>query len=135
MRLLGEEIRAEDIVSLCPKRLSVLIRSKKMIHQEVAHFRMKDVIAVKCKDELEFNEIKFEFVAHIKKRPRPEDRVASFEYENEDGTPDLEKMERLIEMRKTRPEKQKEFDDEMELMQLFKKHKMPYYGPLMEGIG
>ena len=133
--LRGEEIRAQDIVSLNPKRLSVLVRSRRMLHQEIAYFRVGDLIAVECKDDVEFNEIKFEFIVHIKKRPNPDDRVASFEYEGEDGIPDLKKMERLIEMRKSRAEKQKEYDDELELMQLFKKHKMPYFGPLLtEGM-
>jgi hypothetical protein len=75
-------------------------------------------------------DIKFKYINYIKTLPNPEDRVAAFEYKRDDGSPDFEKMDRLIERRKTRKEKQIELNEEIETKKLCEKHRIKYYGPL-----
>ena len=79
-----------------------------------------------------FNRIKFEYVKHIKTLPKPEDRVADFEWRREDGSPDFDKLDRLIEKRKTAAEKEKEFKEELEIKKACEKYGIEYFGPLRE---
>lgn len=77
-----------------------------------------------------FNKVKFEYIKHIKTLPNPEERVASFEWRDENGLPDWPRFERLVESRKTREEKRKEFDEELEIKKACHRLGIEYNGPL-----
>lgn len=93
---------------------------------------LKYGILIEGISDQDFAKIKFEWIKFIKTRPNPDDRVADFEWRDKDGLPDFDKLERLIERRKTREEKQKELLDEMELKKAFDKHGLEYNGPLKD---
>lgn len=85
-------------------------------------------------EESMFNRIKFEWIKFIKTRECPDDRVASFEWRDENGVPDFEKLERLIERRKTIEEKRIEIEEELKIKEDCEKFGIEYFGPLREMI-
>lgn len=74
------------------------------------------LVTVTVPDPDIFNKIKFEWIKWIKTDPNPDNRVADWEWRTERGLPDFDKLDKLVESRKTRAEKQKEIDDELELI-------------------
>jgi len=89
-------IAFSDVLDLCPKRESVLIK-----HQ----------VSPWCREIVlggNFSRFKFEAIKWIKKRPRPEDRCWMFEIDDPEPGKSFEKLDQLIESRKTRLEKEKE---------------------------
>lgn len=87
-------------------------------------------MAVTIPDPEIFNRIKFEWIKFIKTKPDPEDRVADYEWRDENNLPDFNKLERLIESRKTVAEKKKEFEEELEIKMACEKYDIEYFGPL-----
>lgn len=79
-----------------------------------------------------YNRIKFEYVRYLKTLPDPEDRVADYEWRTEEGLPDFDKLERLIEKRKTAEEKRKELMEELEIKKACERFGIEYFGPLRE---
>jgi len=100
------------------------------IIEDPHHVLNKHVMKIHVADKMKFNKIKFSYIKYIKGRPNPDDRVADFEFRDKRGLPDFDKLERLIEMRKTREEKQTELDDEINIKNLCEKHNVKYHGPL-----
>lgn len=130
MKIRGVEIKPEIIMSVIPATQSVVLRSRNLELSEYAHRTVGDLMVVKCTNEKEFVEAQFEHIQCLKKKDRPENRVADHECRDEDGGFNFNKFDRLVEMRKSRAEKEKELADETELMEKMKKHNIPYYGPL-----
>lgn len=127
------DLYIDMIYSLIPSRRVMLIR----YHPYYASISDKQniipkgcLIPVTVDDEKEFNKIKFEYIKHIKKAKNPEDRVADFEYMDTRMIPDFEKMDRLIEKRKTREEKAQELKEEIDIFQLCTKNRIEYFGSL-----
>lgn len=87
-------------------------------------------LMIPIKDKKEFNMIKFSYISHIKKREDPRDRVAHYECLDSNLITDFNKLEKLIETRKTREEKNRELKEEIELKKVFDKKRIKYYGPL-----
>jgi hypothetical protein len=130
MKIHGQEIKASEIVSLNPDRQSVLLKTKNLLLNELSDFTMNGMIRVKV-TESEFQMAKFEYIRQLKMKPRPEDRVDPFlECLADDGGIDFNRLEELIEQRKTPQEIQKELDEEVALFLKFKERKIPYYGTL-----
>jgi hypothetical protein len=89
-------ISFDSVLDLCPQRESVLVR-----HSAPPWCR-----EIKLGDN--FTRFKFDAIKWIKKRPRPEDRVWLFEISDPDVNSSFEKLDHLIDSRKTRVEKEKE---------------------------
>lgn len=130
----GTTLFMDMIYSLIPKKRALCIRS----HEYYMHLaatkedRQHGLIFFKVDNDVLFNRIKFEYIKYIKSLPNPEDRVADFECRDENDLPDFDKMDRLIEKRKTRDEKAKEFNDELEIKRLCEKNNVEYFGPLRD---
>lgn len=132
MRLNGITINPRDIINVYPANKSVVLRnpvkySRLAINQ--LHVNKHSVLVI-VPDKKASQAIKFQFLNYLSKLPNPEDRVADFEFQDESGIPDWERFEKLVERKKTRPERQKELNDEIHLMEQFKKHRLEYLGPL-----
>lgn len=127
----GVEIKPHQIMSVIPATRSIIVRTRLMILHEYAHRISGDLVCLKLESDKDLQTAKFEHIQHIKKSARPDDRVAFFEYEHPEGGYDFNKMDKLIEMRKTKAEKQAELDTELELMEKMKKAGIEYNGPLM----
>lgn len=89
-------------------------------------------IFVTITDKQRMSDIEFKFIRMLKNKKDPEDRVADFEWHDENNIPDFDALEKLIKRRKTRDERQKEIQDELEWKELVEKHGLEYIGPLME---
>lgn len=128
----GVEIKPHQIISVIPSKMSIVVRTRLMVLHEHAHNIMGELVCLRLESEKDLQAAKFEHIQHIKKAARPEDRVAFFEYEHPDGGYDFAEMDRLIEMRKTKTEKQAELDTELELMEKMQKAGIEYIGPLKQ---
>ena len=131
----GVAINVDEIIDLMPMKLAITINSENPEHHKIAAKKWKNILFIEVNSETLFQEIKFKYIQYIKKHPDPKSRVAYFEVKNEHGFIDFKKYDRLIEMRKTRKEKQKEMDDEIALMQEMKVYKLEYNGPLTKYLG
>lgn len=130
----GIKIKPEWIYQVIPHMKSVVLRKCPVLKlTEMAEKQDGTLILLKLDSDKELNDAKFEHVQHIKKSPKPEDRVADHELRDDDGNLDLSKMDRLVEMRKTPDEKLRERKDELEIMNEMKKRNIEYNGPLKGG--
>jgi hypothetical protein len=128
----GVEIKPHQIMSVIPATRSIVVRTRLMILHEYAHRISGDLVCLKLESDKDLQTAKFEHIQHIKKAANPSDRVADFECRDDEGFIDFDKMDRLINQRKTRHEKQQEIDDEIMLMEKMKEHGIEYNGPLKE---
>jgi hypothetical protein len=126
----GIEIKPEWILSVIPATNAIVVRTRLLVLHELAHRVVGDMVVLRLDSDKELQDAKFEHVRHLKGLPNPDARVASFEIEHPEGGIDFKKMERLIEMRKTPDEKNREMQDELELMRKMKDRGIPYQGPL-----
>lgn len=131
----GKTLFIDMIYSIIPSKKLILIHS----HQYYDEFRDPDddikgstLIPVTVKDDNLFTRIKFEYIKHIKTLPNPEDRVADWEWRDKNGLLDWDKFERLVEKRKTREEKSKEFNDELQIKKDCERFGIEYFGPLRD---
>lgn len=102
-----------DIKDIVPRRGLVVVKpyDKYMLHNQNGSWPMRYGIHLHIQSKKEFDLIVFEYISHIKKNKDPEDRVAWFEYQTEDGRSDFELQEKLIESRKTPKEKETELEE------------------------
>lgn len=127
----GITIRPEWIYQVIPGMRAIILRRCPVLKLiELAEKQYGTLILLKLDTDKELQDTKFEHVQHIKKNLKPEDRVADHEIRDDEGYLDFEKMDRLIEMRKTSSEKEAERKEEYQLMLEMKKRNIPYYGPL-----
>ena len=130
-----KEIFMDMIFGLLPKDKAIILRPHNY-YRSIADNRRdpmsKHLLKVILESQEQFNRLKFEFIKYIKTLPKPEDRVMDFEYENEKGLPDFDKMRRLIEMRKTREEKSQEMQEELRIKKLCKDLGIKYNGILQD---
>lgn len=133
LNLMDKVLFIDMIYDLIPDKRLMLLRYHEY-YKELADpspkFPGMTLIPVTIKDPKMFERIKFEYIKHIKTLPDPRDRVADWEFRDENGLPDFDRYDRLVEKRKTREEKAKELQDEIELKKQFDKYKIPYIGPL-----
>jgi hypothetical protein len=126
----GVEIKPHQILSVIPATRSIVVRTRLLVLHELAHRVHGDLICLRLDSDKDLQTAKFEHIQHIKKHADPSHRVADFECQHPEGGIDFNEMDRLIEMRKTKAEKQAELDTELELMEKMKKAGIEYNGPL-----
>lgn len=130
----GLTLYMDMIYSIEPLHRSVTLRAHEYYYPLIKKpgDHCHGLIFFKVDNDILFNRIKFEYIKFIKTLPKPEDRVADFEYRDENNLPDFDKMDRLIEMRKTRDERAAELKDEIEIKQQCEKFNIEYFGPLRD---
>lgn len=129
MNFRGIEIKPEWIFSVIPDKRSIVLKNCPVLKLvELAERQEGKLILLKLDTEKELQDAKFEHVQELKKQARPEDRVADYEIRDENGFIDFEKMERLVEKRKTSAEKSEERKQELEIAELISKIKKPNSG-------
>ena len=122
-----KELYVDMIKEIIPERQVILLKP----HSYYESIRDKDsdqwkefFFPVTIKDSKAFEKIKFEYIRWIKTAPDPQDRVADFEYQTPGELPDFDRLDKLIESRKTRQEKQKEIDEDIELIKECEKRRI-----------
>ena len=125
----GILIPAVYIYDLIPEKKRVIIRPHLDLLPHVDDPDRKHLQTITV-NEREFESFKFGFLRYLKTMKKPEDRVADFEYRKADGLPDFDKLDRLIERRKTRAERDQEFQDELWIKNECEKYDIEYLGPL-----
>lgn len=131
----GMTIKPEWIYEVVPHMRAVILRKCPVLKiTEMAEKQIGSLILLKLDSDKELQDAKFEHVQHIKKSANPSERVADFEYRDNEGFIDFEKMERLINQRKTRQEKQKEINDELSIMKKMEERGIEYNGPIKDMI-
>jgi len=129
----GHEIFIDFISMIIPDKKAIVIKPHRAylpLADNPNDPLIKYGIFVTITSDQALKDIKFKYINYIKTLPDPDDRVADFEWRDKNGLPDFDKQERLIERRKTRAEKQKELDEEIEIKKACEKHNIKYYGPL-----
>lgn len=129
------DLYIDSLITVYPDKRAILLKYHPyymQISDDPKDSLNKYGIFVTIPDPVTFNRIKFEYIRHIKTLPSPEDRVADYEWRDEQGLPDFEKLDRLIEKRKTAEEKKKELMEEIEIKRACEKYGIEYWGPLRE---
>ena len=115
------EIDPDDIKAVTPRLNQVLLVPRRCYSELASNLTdqsLRFYIQVKDIDNESLKMFKFEHLRYLKTLPNPEDRVADFEVEDENGIIDFKKFDRFVEMSKTRAEKQIETNELIELIQL-----------------
>lgn len=135
LKFKDHDLFIDMIYNLIPDKRLMLLRAHpyyEELRDKNEPFKSKTLISVTVQDESMFNRIKFEFIKFIKTLKNPENRVADWEWRDKDGLPDWDKLERLVEKRKTREEKAKEFNDELQIKKDCERFGVEYFGPLRD---
>lgn len=131
----GFEIYIEDIEGMVPRKNMILVK-KSPYYDEIIEsehqIKFSKISAIVINKTRTYDRVKFEYIKHIKKSDNPDDRVADFEVEDEFGFPDFDRLDRLIEKRKTKEERESELSDELYIKNECEKHGLEYYGRLRE---
>lgn len=118
-------IEPHDIKCVIPHNKRVLLRPLRVYADLASNLKDSSLQFFICVDNVEdadMTRFKFEHIMHLKKMPNPEDRVADFEWRDDNNLPDFDKLDRLIEKRKTRQERQAEIKEDMYWIEQFEKH-------------
>jgi len=108
---LNQIIKTSDIVDVVPKSRSLItLVNPAYVDYADPNYLINGIryLRINVEDDRTFGQYKFEFLKMLKSKPDPADRVADFEWHDQDGIPDFEKREALIESRKTVAERNKE---------------------------
>lgn len=114
------EIDLDDIKEVLPEINQVLLVPRKCYADLASNLRdqsLRFYIRVKDIDNDSIKRFKFEYIKHLKTLPDPADRVADFEVLDSNGLIDFDKRDKMIELRKTRAEKQEYINDMIELIE------------------
>lgn len=113
------DIDPADIMHVIPQNNRVILRPLKKyasIASNIGDASLRYHLCVNDVDDESMAKIKFEYIRYIKKLPNPANRVADFEILDDNGFPDFEKEQRLIESRKTRKEREVEIKEYLHLI-------------------
>lgn len=127
--IFNTEVDPDDVIDLRPGN-NGLILSRREKYSQLADYVMRDRVALQILDDKLFNRVKFNIIKEIKKRPAIESRVLPFEYDDKDFIKMLDKRDRLIEMRKTKEERQSDVEINIFIMNWHKTEGLEYYGEL-----
>jgi len=122
-------INASDVLDFNLENNAIFLKPSKE-SLAMADYRTLKGAIVMVLDQKEFNRILFEAKKYLKEKEDPEDRVFEYEWQDDDPIRSLDKLDRLIEMRKTKVEKHEELKFEIWIKEEQEKLGLEYFGPL-----